>query len=52
MAIAAVAAGADGLLLDVGTPSRAGHETAIDVETFRRLMGEMRAVAAAVGRTM
>ena len=53
MARAAVAAGADGLVLEVGT--EAVHDpagVAIDIEAMRRLMAELRPIARAVGRTV
>ncbi|MGZ8571613.1 MAG: hypothetical protein ACXWW5_05230, partial [Actinomycetota bacterium] len=52
MARAAIAAGADGLVLEVGAESAydpAG--VAIDIETMRRLAAELRPIARAVGRT-
>ncbi len=52
MARAAIAAGADGLVLEVGT--EAGHDAegaAIDLDSMRRLMSELRPIARAVGRT-
>jgi 3-deoxy-7-phosphoheptulonate synthase len=52
MARAATAAGADGLVLEVGTEAAYDQEgAAIDIETMRRLMGELRPIARAVGRT-
>jgi DAHP synthetase I family len=52
MARAATAAGADGLILEVGTEAAYDQEgAAIDVETMRRLMSELRPIARAVGRT-
>ncbi len=53
MAKAAVAAGADGLVLEVGT--EAVHDpdgVAIDIEAMRELMSELRPIARAVGRTV
>lgn len=53
VARAAIAAGADGLVLEVGTDSVHDPDgTAIDVVTLRRLMTELRPVARAVGRSM
>ena len=52
MARAAIAAGADGLVLEVGAESAydpAG--VAIDIETMRRLTAELRPIARAVGRS-
>jgi 3-deoxy-7-phosphoheptulonate synthase len=52
MARAATAAGADGLILEVGTEAAYDQEgAAIDIETMRRLMAELRPIARAVGRT-
>lgn len=51
VARAAVAAGADGLVIEVGT--EAVHDpdgTAIDIETLRRLTAELQPIARAVGR--
>jgi 3-deoxy-7-phosphoheptulonate synthase len=53
MAKAAVAAGADGLLIEVHTnPEEAmsDGEQSLKTEAFSVLMGELRAVASAVGR--
>jgi 3-deoxy-7-phosphoheptulonate synthase len=53
MAKAAVAAGADGLVLEVGPEAvydPAG--VAIDIEAMRRLMAELRPIARAVGRSV
>jgi 3-deoxy-7-phosphoheptulonate synthase len=53
MAKAAIAAGADGLVLEVGTEAvydPAG--VAIDIEAMRRLTAELRPIARAVGRTI
>lgn len=55
MARAAVAAGADGLLVEVHVdPDAAVSDAAqtVDVAEFRRMMREVGAVAAAVGRTL
>ena len=52
MAKAAIAAGADGLVLEVGT--EAIHDpdgVAVDIETMRTLLAELRPIARAVGRT-
>jgi 3-deoxy-7-phosphoheptulonate synthase len=55
MSRAAVAAGADGLLIEVhADPHRAfvdGGQT-LDFKAFEKLMAELRAVAEAVGRSM
>ena len=52
MARAAIAAGADGLVLEVGTEAVYDPDgVAIDIETMRRLMAELRPIARAVGRT-
>lgn len=52
MAKAAVAAGADGLVLEVGTEAIHDPEgAAIDIETMRALMTELRPIARAVGRS-
>jgi 3-deoxy-7-phosphoheptulonate synthase len=51
VARAAIAAGADGLLLEVGTEAFHDPEgTAIDVDTLHRLLAELRPIARAVGR--
>jgi 3-deoxy-7-phosphoheptulonate synthase len=51
MTKAAVAAGADGVVLEVGTePMFDPAGVAIDIETMRRLMSELRPIARAVGR--
>jgi 3-deoxy-7-phosphoheptulonate synthase len=53
MAKAAIAAGADGLVLEVGPEAvydPAG--VAIDIEAMRRLMAELRPIARAVGRSV
>jgi 3-deoxy-7-phosphoheptulonate synthase len=55
MAKAAVAAGADGLLIEVHTnPAEAlsDGEQSLKPENFKVLMKELRLVARAVGRTM
>jgi len=55
MARAAVAAGADGLLVEVhGHPEKALSDgaQALDFPQFEQLMRELRMIAAAVGRTM
>jgi 3-deoxy-7-phosphoheptulonate synthase len=53
MARAAVAAGADGLVLEVGTEAVFDPEgVAIDIEAMRRLMAELRPIARAVGRSV
>lgn len=53
MARAAVAAGADGLVLEVGTEAVYDPDgVAIDIEAMRRLMAELRPIARAVGRTV
>lgn len=53
MAKAAVAAGADGLVLEVDTEAVFDPEgVAIDIEAMRRLMSELRPIARAVGRTV
>ncbi len=53
MAKAAVAAGADGLVLEVGTEAVYDPEgVAIDIEAMRNLMSELRPIARAVGRTV
>lgn len=53
MARAALAAGADGLVLEVGTEAAYDPDgVAIDVEVMRRLMAELRPIARAVGRTV
>ena len=49
VARAIVAAGADGLVIEVGEGGQG--DAAIDVATFTRLMDELRQVAAAVGRS-
>jgi len=52
MARAAVAAGADGLVLEVGPEAVYDPGgVAIDIETTRRLLAELRPIARAVGRT-
>jgi len=52
MARAAIVAGADGLVLEVGTEAVYDPDgVAIDIETMRRLMAELRPIARAVGRT-
>ena len=51
MARAAIAAGADGLVLEVGTEASYDPDgVAIDIETMRRLAAELRPIARAVGR--
>ena len=50
MARAIVAAGADGLVIEVGEGRGGQGDAAIDVATFTRLMDELRQVASAVGR--
>lgn len=53
LARAAVAAGADGLVLEVGTePMHDPDGAAIDIETLRRLAAELRPISRAVGRSM
>lgn len=53
MAKAAIAAGADGLMLEVDMePVYDPEGVAIDVEAMRRLMSELRPIARAVGRTV
>jgi 3-deoxy-7-phosphoheptulonate synthase len=55
MARAAVAAGADGIVVEVHpTPERARSDGAQSLypEQFAELMGEVRAIAAAIGRTL
>lgn len=53
MARAAAAAGADGLVLEVGTEAAYDPEgVAIDIEAMRRLMAELRPIARAVGRSI
>ncbi len=53
IARAAVAAGADGLVLEVGTEAMYDPEgTAIDIDTLRRLTVELRPIARAVGRSI
>jgi 3-deoxy-7-phosphoheptulonate synthase len=51
MAKAAVAAGADGIVIEVGTEAVYDPDgVAIDIEAMRRLMSELRPIARAVGR--
>jgi 3-deoxy-7-phosphoheptulonate synthase len=53
MAKAAIAAGADGVILEVGT--EAGYDpdgVAIDIEAMQRLVAEARPIARAVGRSV
>jgi 3-deoxy-7-phosphoheptulonate synthase len=53
MAKAAVAAGADGIVLEVGTEAVYDPDgVAIDIEAMRRLVAELRPIARAVGRTV
>ena len=53
MARAAIAAGADGLVLEVGTEAVYDPDgVAIDIESMRRLMAELRPIARAVGRSI
>ena len=53
VARAAIAAGADGLVLEVGTEAVHDPEgTTIDIDTLRRLTAELRPIARAVGRTI
>jgi 3-deoxy-7-phosphoheptulonate synthase len=53
VARAAIAAGADGLVLEVGTEAMYDPEgTAIDIETLRRLTAELRPIARALGRSI
>jgi 3-deoxy-7-phosphoheptulonate synthase len=53
MAKAAIAAGADGLVLEVGTEAVFDPDgVAIDIEAMRRLTAELRPIARAVGRTI
>jgi len=53
VARAAIAAGADGLVLEVGTEAIHDPEgTTIDIDTLRRLTAELRPIARAVGRTI
>jgi 3-deoxy-7-phosphoheptulonate synthase len=53
MAKAAIAAGADGLVLEVDMEAVYDPDgVAIDVEAMRRLMSELRPIARAVGRTV
>ena len=49
---ASAAAGADGLVVEVTAGTGTSRGAAIDVDTFRGLMDELRSVAAAVGRQM
>jgi 3-deoxy-7-phosphoheptulonate synthase len=52
MAKAAIAAGADGLVLEVGTEAVYDPDgVAIDIETMRTLVAELRPIARAVGRS-
>jgi 3-deoxy-7-phosphoheptulonate synthase len=50
VARAIVAAGADGLVIELGEGGGGQGDAAIDVATFTRLMDELRQVASAVGR--
>jgi 3-deoxy-7-phosphoheptulonate synthase len=50
VARASVAAGADGLVVEVAAGTGTSPGAAIDIDTFHGLMDELRAVAAAVGR--
>ena len=53
MARAAIAAGADGLSVEVGPREVFDPEgVAIDIDAFHRLVGELRPIARAVGRTV
>jgi 3-deoxy-7-phosphoheptulonate synthase len=53
MAKAAIAAGADGLVVEVGTENVYDPEgVAIDIEAMQRLTAELRPIARAVGRTV
>jgi 3-deoxy-7-phosphoheptulonate synthase len=53
MAKAAVAAGADGLVVEVGTEAVFDPDgVAIDIEDMQRLMAEIRPIARAVGRSV
>jgi 3-deoxy-7-phosphoheptulonate synthase len=53
MAKAAIAAGADGLVLEVGTEANYDPDgVAIDIEAMQRLTAELRPIARAVGRGM
>jgi 3-deoxy-7-phosphoheptulonate synthase len=55
LARAAVAAGADGILVEVHpNPDKAVSDAAqtLDFEGFAKLMGELKTIAAAVGRTL
>jgi 3-deoxy-7-phosphoheptulonate synthase len=53
MTKAAVAGGADGVVLEVGTEAVHDPEgVAIDIEGMRRLMAELRPIARALGRTV
>jgi 3-deoxy-7-phosphoheptulonate synthase len=53
MAKAAVAAGADGVVLEVGTEAVYDPDgVAIDIEAMRRLMSELRPIARTLGRTV
>jgi 3-deoxy-7-phosphoheptulonate synthase len=55
MARAAVAAGADGILVEVHpNPDKAVSDAAqtLDLESFAKLMAELKTIAAAVGRKL
>jgi 3-deoxy-7-phosphoheptulonate synthase len=55
LARAAVAAGADGILVEVHpNPDKAVSDAAqtLDFEGFAKLMGELKTIAAAVGRVL
>ena len=51
MAKAAIAAGADGMVLEVVPDVRKTNELTIELESARRLVGELQPIARAVGRT-